>query len=341
MLIEIGTSQDGVPTQALARICRYATERSAGPQLADIDNPPLLNPPLGGVSKGQKQGKAESAFGCAPRGGGNGNDDIDSVMCRKGTFRGTVFFVVEGHGEVVISGGETQGFNGLQEEGGGSSTESLLAAAAFGNRRAPKNRRKHRRLRDTRVGGSSSCGGGGGSGGGAGGGGGDGGGSSTERQEATCGFQEDDTSIGESSALTWTGIVKGEETRPAAAVAGVEPEQETAATAIDAEAAASTGGCPQEFVPNAPPGREQIPGESTPIPSAAALSISFAKGQERADGDSGGSGEGWWPRSAVSAGYLRRGDFFGMEPPESPTTAGEQARELFYKRRGKAACPLL
>ncbi|CAM9556079.1 unnamed protein product [Ectocarpus sp. 12 AP-2014] len=185
-------AMDGVPTQALARICRYATERSAGPQLA---NPPLLNPPLSRVFPVQEQGKAESAFGF-PRGDDNGNDYNDSVMCRKGTFRGTVFFVMEGHGEVELGGGETQRFHGRHEEGGGSSTESLLAAAAFGNRRAPKNRRKRDRLRDTHVGGSSSCGGGGG----------DRGGSSTGRQESTSGFREDDTSIGESSALTWTGM---------------------------------------------------------------------------------------------------------------------------------------
>ncbi|CAM9665779.1 unnamed protein product [Ectocarpus fasciculatus] len=191
-------AMDGVPTQALARICRYATERSAGPQLADVANPPLLNPPLGRVFPQEDQVKAESAFGCALRGDDNGNDYNDSVMCRKGTFRGTVFFVVEGHGEVVVGGGETQRFAGLQEEGGGS-TESLLAAAAFGNRRASKNRRK-RCLGDTKVGVSSSCGGGGG------GGGGDRGGSSTERQESTTCFQEDETSIGESSALTWTGM---------------------------------------------------------------------------------------------------------------------------------------
>ncbi|CAM9986920.1 unnamed protein product, partial [Ectocarpus sp. 8 AP-2014] len=187
-------AMDGVPTQALARICRYATERRAGPQLA---NPPLLNPPLGRVCPGQEQGKAESAFGF-PRGDENGNDYNDSVMCRKGTFRGTVFFVMEGHGEVVLGGGETQRFDGRHEEGGGLSTESLLAAAAFGNKRAPKNGRKSGRLRDTHVGGGSSCGGGGG--------GSDRGGSSTGRQESTSGFQEDDTSVGESSALTWTGV---------------------------------------------------------------------------------------------------------------------------------------
>ncbi|CAM9847508.1 unnamed protein product [Ectocarpus sp. 4 AP-2014] len=188
-------AMDGVPTQALARICRYATERSAGPPFA---NPPLLNPPLGRIFPGQEQGKAESAFGF-PRGDYNGNDYNDSVMCRKGTFRGTVFFVMEGHGEVVLGGGETQRFDGRHEEDGGSSTESLLAAAAFGNRRAPKNRRKRDRLRDTHVGGSTSCGGGGG-------GEGDRGGSSTGRQESASGFQEDDTSVGESSALTWTGM---------------------------------------------------------------------------------------------------------------------------------------
>ncbi|CBN79097.1 hypothetical protein Esi_0176_0057 [Ectocarpus siliculosus] len=186
-------AMDGVPTQALARICRYGTERSTGPQLA---NPPLLNPSLGRVFPGREQGKAESAFGF-PRGEDNGNDYNDSVMCRKGTFRGTVFFVMEGHGEVILGGGETQRFDGRRDEGGGSSTESLLAAAAFGNRRAPENRRKRGRRRGTHVGGGSNCGVGGG---------GDGGGSSTERQESTSGFQEDDTSIGESSALTWTGM---------------------------------------------------------------------------------------------------------------------------------------
>ncbi|CAN0349811.1 unnamed protein product, partial [Ectocarpus sp. 13 AM-2016] len=223
---------NGVPTQALARICRYATERSAGPQLA---NPPLLIPPLGRVFPVQEQGKAESAFGF-PRGDDNGNDYNDSVMCRKGAFRGTVFFVMEGHGEIVLGGGETRRFHGHHEEGGGSSTESLLAAAAFGNRRAPKNRRKRDRLRDTHVGGSSSCGGD------------DRGGSSTGRQESTSGFREDDTSVGDSSALTWTGMVSGAGTPAVAAAAAMEPEQETAATAVDAGSAASTDGCLQELI---------------------------------------------------------------------------------------------
>lgn len=78
-------------------------------------------------------------------------------MCRKGTFRGTVFFIAEGHGEIVLDiHDESSRFPRDQGGGGdGSSTESLLAAAAFGNRRAHNSKRKRRRRGDENGGGSN------------------------------------------------------------------------------------------------------------------------------------------------------------------------------------------
>ncbi|CAM9549549.1 unnamed protein product [Scytosiphon promiscuus] len=118
-LLRASGSMDGVPTPALGRICRYATERTAGPNLVDAAHPPLLNPPAGGAAQTETPPAPLESMVDGSKGQGSNAG---------ATFRGTVFFVAEGEGEV-----------------------SLLAATAFGDRRALQKRRKSRRRRDKNV----------------------------------------------------------------------------------------------------------------------------------------------------------------------------------------------
>lgn len=80
-------AQDGVPTSALERICRYATDRTAGSTVANpIMSPPFLNP---GVATGKLQLRDSSKR--------------NIVICRRGALRRTAFFVAEGEGEVFVN----------------------------------------------------------------------------------------------------------------------------------------------------------------------------------------------------------------------------------------------
>eukprot|EP00752_Nemacystus_decipiens_P002077 g1988.t1 len=326
---------DGVPAAALARICRYATERTAGQMPVDAAHPPVLNPtPRAIVARG----KSKSAVPCdhesesrtdvdsgdsngdGPSGGHGGKTgNTRSIMCRRGNFRGTVFFVAEGDGDVVLDtpdetavvfrGGPGGG------TGGGSSTESLLAAAAFGNRRARRTGRIRRRCGEENDGGSS----------------------------------EERPGEDHPAGPALEGAASADEQGPAARTAApsltsvtsvTESEQKESRRAADDPTRLKAGGNrstglhaddAQETVQEGSP--SQIP---PPSAAATSMPILFAH-REPEDWDSGGDGyEGErCPRLAV----LKRGDFFGVDPIRSTLAAaassgriGQSPSSSFSKR---------
>lgn len=297
--------QDGVPAPALARICRYATERTAGQIPVGAAHPPLLNPTPGEViARGESQlaiscdhgsdasdnGDSDSASGSGRSStcGNNSDNNIRSdTMCRRGTFRGTVFFIAEGHGKVVLDNyDETVGFRrGRGDDGGGSSTESLLAAAAFGNRRARRNERKRRRCGDGKGGGSN----------------GERPGDDPVNSVGRDAHEEAETAVKPGPAL-------GVATQPATKSEHKETEIVTDdQRGLPAAENHPTGVVCDEFHKKMQGRPSQVPWRSA---AAASTSISCADG-EWEDWKSGGGGkEECRPRLAA----LKRGDFFGVDP---------------------------
>lgn len=207
-------------------------------------------------------------------------------MCRKGTFRGTVFFIAEGHGEIVLDiHDESSRFPRDQGGGGdGSSTESLLAAAAFGNRRAHNSKRKRRRRGDE-----------------------NGGGSNGEKPGL-----DHNPSVGYAEAGAATAVGPG----PVAGMATVsatetESEQKEAELAADNHAGlAAAGRHPAGLVLH--DSHENLRGQPSRVSSPS--SILFADGERQ---DWAGGGEERCPMLAA----LKRGDFFGVDPASPTATA--------------------
>ncbi|CAM9613178.1 unnamed protein product, partial [Hapterophycus canaliculatus] len=275
-------SMDGVPRPALNRICRYATERTAGPNLVDLAHPPLLNPPADGPVRAQTlqaqpgpvitDGRDQEDNDETDRNNNNDDDNNNNnrssgnVMCRQGTFRGTVFFVVEGQGEVVLGDHGRTGCAHGQEGGGGgsggggdggSSTESLLVASAFSNRRALQNRRKSRRRRGVNVhahGDASNSGKGGGGGGASGRG-------ENERESSNDGLQGNGTPAGFTAAVAAT-VTEGNEILPGSTIFSSRAGNNHAAAA---------------FRTGAAPHRHGIGAEPDASASASSLASKIAK----------------------------------------------------------------
>lgn len=322
----------------------------------DVAHPPLLNPPAGGLASAQPEtvfgdngqdddddksddddddddGENDNDDGNIHRNRKNDNnndvddaDDSKNIMCRKGTFRGSVFFVAEGQGEVVFGGHEREVFHGGQAGGGGSggdfgggcgsSTESLLAAAAFADTRANRNRRKARRRRDSKVGARS------GRGPGRGGDVADSNSTQLDRHR-DCGAYV--------NYATTPAVVKGSgkeragagaRTAAASGAAGGKQKEKEASTMSPDGAGPAAGGNPTELVLDVPHGHQQrVTGPSPPTSPAAMLAISFSEGERERSGwedswDSGGE-ERRWPRKT----FLNCGDFFGVDPV-SPIAVG-------------------
>lgn len=357
--------QDGVPTAALDRIGRYATERTAGPNLVDAAHPPLVNPPAGGATQPETPpaksgptvdgGRDEDKNDDLKRTDDNKrNNDRSSgggnIMCRQDTFRGTVFFVADGEGEVVLGGHGREGSGRGQDRGGlgggGSSTESLLAASAFGNRRALQNRRKRRRRPQgkgvTNGGGNDSPGGGccgfslrntsrDASNSSAGSGGGSGGSGPGENEGQILGDQLQ--VHGPPADSTGTAAATGTETEGVTAAASATgPQRRETAKRTDAEATTEDRGT--DLTQSSLQVRRRAPGQSTltpaPAPASPPAGVSFSlPGGEREGWQSGDSDEEWWPRPEVSAGFLKRGDFFGVDPLSASTAAAAERQARF------------
>jgi len=216
-------------------------------------------------------------------------------MCQKGAFRGTVFFVAEGHGKVVLDAPEEIVRFGLGAGGngggcGGSSTESLLAAAAFGDRRrgVPKAKRSRRRRGDER------------------------------RRETS------DERLGDGHEEVEAMVEPGQ-------AAGTEPPSVTEPECGETEVAAEdwTGTAVAESPPTAGSGlqdshekvKEQPSQEASPSVATAVrggMSSSFADGERGNQGsDDVGGGE---LECCSKLAVLKRGAFFGIDPA-SPTAA--------------------
>lgn len=217
----------------------------------------------------------------------NSGNNRSNIMCRKGTFRGTVFFIAEGHGDVVVGAQDDESVGlprGQGGDGGGSSTESLLAATAFGNRRSctEKHKRNHPQRGDEKGGGANS-----------------------ERLGDGHHNPVEHAKVGATTKM---------EPEPAAGVmatrSGTGSEHKQAELASDDQKAlAPAGGHPTG--PHADDSHETVQGQSSQVsPSAAVLPISLADG-ERKEWDSGGSGE---EERCPRLTALRRGDFFGVDP---------------------------
>lgn len=262
----------------------------------DAAHPPLLNPAPGVLPA---RGVSQSAFSCdheseASDDGGSSSSGNDSesirgcVMCRKGTFRGTAFFIAEGQGQVVLDAQDETGE--IQRhpsgDGGGSSTESLLAAKAFGNRCIKKAKRRRRRGEDDKNDGNN------------------GkrrpGGHNTSARHAEVGATTADE-LGP-AAGTATGSTSHSEQRETEFAKDDQKEQTTAG---DDPIGALAGDS-----------YEEMNGQRSQVPSpSAVLSVSLSDGEQEAWGSRGGAARS--PRLAE----LRRGDFFGVDPALPTGTA--------------------
>ena len=314
--------QDGVPAPALARICRYATERTAGQTRVDAAHPPFLNPtPRAVVSRG----KSQSAVGCdhgSDASDNSGSDDNvgnssnssgsssssnnmdttrSNIMCQKGSFRGTVFFIVEGDGKVVVDvHDEPVGFRrGRGGDGGGSSTESLLAAAAFGNRRARKTKRKRR------------C--------------------SDKGDESNNERPADDPVISSTHEGADAVVVEPEPASGVAIVPATDAEHKgVGIIADDQRRSAAAENRPTASVLDDVHERAQRHPPQVPLPSAAASSLSISVAdREYEDWGSGGGGE---KGCCLTLAALKRGDFFGVDPA-SPNAAASSEPVSSAERR--------
>lgn len=241
------------------------------------------------------------------------------ILCRKGTFRRTVFFVAEGRGEVVLDCHDGQrGFPlGPGDGGGCSSTESLLGATAFSYRRTLRNRHKRCRHRDNKLRGSSCQGrkaniqv------------------ETSGRTSAACAAKRQ--ARGDSSAGAGPAVVVG---------ATAELEQKNLEVVASDEGATAVGRSAAESTLDASPGQgrvvEEQPSQGT-SPPAAGLTVSFADEERQQDWwDSGDSGDERWPRLTVSAALLKRGDFFGVDPASPPPKHTEQVRLKSCGNKGR------
>eukprot|EP00903_Cladosiphon_okamuranus_P011664 g10971.t1 len=303
---------DGVPAPALARICRYATERTAGRITVDAAHPPLLNPAPGALParsvsqlafrcnrESEANDDGESDNNSNSSNGKNNDNNRGNIMCQKGTFRGTVFFIGEGHGDVVVGAlDESVGLpRGQGGDGGGSSTESLLAAAAFGNRRnCTKKYERSRPRHGDENGDRSNC------------------------ERLADGHR---TSVGHVKAGAETAVEPGPAAGMMATPSGTGSERkETRLAPGDQKGFDRAGSHPTE--PHADDSLETAQAQSSHVSSTSAAipPISLADGlKEDRDWDSDGGGE---EERCSRLAALKRGDFFGVDPVLPSTTASSE-----------------